>query len=133
MSILNTEKKRKILLVEDDLIVQIVHQNYLQELGCEVDLVGNGKAALAAIDNYYDLIFMDIGLPDILGTEIIKEFRKKYVKKKDVPIIVLTGFSSESSKQEFLASGANDVAIKPIFLDQLENILVRYCTPAENS
>ncbi len=132
MSTLNVEKKRKVLLVEDDLIIQIVHQNYLQELGCEVNLAGNGEAALAAMQNYYDLIFMDIGLPDILGTEVIKEFRKKYTQNKHVPIIVLTGFSSESNKEEFLAAGANDVAIKPIFLDQLENILIKHCT-ADNT
>lgn len=129
----NDKRKLKVLLVEDDNIIQIVHSSYLEKLGCDVDIVGLGKEALVKINNQYDIIFMDMGLPDIDGTILVKEFRKK--TGKHVPIIAITGYSSETSREDYLAAGTDDIAIKPVFLEQLESLLGKYCgnfTPAAN-
>lgn len=121
-----SDNKLKVLLIEDDAIVRIVHMNFLEELGYEVDIACHGTEALTMVDNPYDLILMDMGLPDILGTEVVKEFRRRLTKEKRTPIIALTGYSSESSKLDFLASGIDEVIIKPVFFEQLEQILLQY-------
>lgn len=123
----NNIKKIKVLLVEDDAIVQIVHNNYLQELNCLVDIASNGKEALEKLNGVYDLVFLDMGLPDIHGMDVIKEFRKRTLGKKQTPIISLTGYSAESSKQDFIKAGVEEVMIKPVFLEQLEKIIQKYC------
>jgi CheY-like chemotaxis protein len=119
----NAQSIQKILLVEDDALVRIVHRNFFEELGCVIDIACNGKEALEFLDKHYTLIFMDMGLPDMLGIEVTKEFKKR---NPNVPIIALTGYSSETSKQEFLNSGVDEIIIKPVFFEQLEKILVHY-------
>jgi CheY-like chemotaxis protein len=120
---LKKEFKPKILLIEDDAIVRVVHANFLEGLGCLVDIVVNGKEALARLNQCYDLIFMDMGLPDILGVDVTKKFK---IHQPNIPIIALTGYSSESSKQEFLRAGIDEIMIKPVFIEQLEKILLTY-------
>jgi hypothetical protein len=122
-----TLKRYKALLIEDDNIIQIVHSSYLQKLGCEVDIARHGKEALDLIHNPYDIIFVDMGLPDIDGTILVKEFRKRAFNQH-IPIIAITGYKSESSRQDFLAAGTDDIAIKPVFLEQLEVLLEKYCS-----
>lgn len=119
--------KLKVLLVEDDEIVKIVHNNYLQELDCFVDIASNGKEALEKLNSTYDLVFLDMGLPDIHGIDVIKEFRKRTRGKKQTPVVSLTGYGAESSKQEFMSAGVDDVMVKPVFLEQLEKIIQKYC------
>ncbi len=117
----------KVLLVEDDAIVQIIHKNYLEQLVGTVEIANNGKEALALMNNDYDLIFMDMGLPDIHGTDVVKEFRERTLGKSHVPIVSLTGYGSASSQQEFLKSGVDQVIIKPVFIEQLEKVIKQYC------
>lgn len=128
----NNSKKIRVLLVEDDNIIQIVHSSYLEKLGCEVDIAGHGKEALDLMGNHYDIVFMDMGLPDIDGTILVKEFRKKTKHLKHIPIIAITGYSSESSRQDYLDAGTDDIAIKPVFLEQLEVLLGKYCSAWKN-
>jgi len=116
-----------VLLVEDDEIVQIIHNNYLEELNCHVDVAINGKEALERLNRTYDLVFLDMGLPDIHGIDVIKEFRKRTLGKKQTPVISLTGYGSESSKREFIDAGVDEVIVKPVFLEQLEKIIQKYC------
>ena len=120
-------KKIKVLLVEDNEIVQIVHTNYLEDLDCSVDLASNGKEALEKLNNPYDLVFLDMGLPDMTGIEVITEFRKRTLGKKQTPVVSLTGYSSKTEKQEFIQAGTNEVIVKPVFVEQLKNIIHKYC------
>ena len=123
----NSTNKLRVLLVEDDEIVQIIHNNYLEELNCHVDVAINGKEALERLNRTYDLVFLDMGLPDIHGIDVIKEFRKRTLGKKQTPVISLTGYGSESSKREFIDAGVDEVIVKPVFLEQLEKIIQKYC------
>lgn len=125
-TLMSPETKFKILLIEDDATVRIVHRSFLEKLGYEVEIACNGKDALDKINNRYDLILVDMGLPDILGTDVVKEFRKKSVNRKTLPILALTGYSTESSRHDFLASGIDKVILKPVFLEQLDEILKQY-------
>jgi PAS domain S-box-containing protein len=119
-------KKLKILLVEDDAFVEIIHRNYLEKLVETIHVARNGQEALEKLKDNYDLIFMDMGLPDISGKDVLINYRKRKNKHR-TPIISLTGYSSESNKQEFITAGANEVMIKPVFIEQLENVIQKYC------
>jgi CheY-like chemotaxis protein len=126
MTAVNEAKKLKVLLIEDDATVRIVHSSFLKKLGYDVEIACHGKDAIDRIEMHFDLILVDMGLPDILGTDVVKEFREKAKNGKIIPIIALTGFSTESSKHDFLASGINRVLIKPVFLEELGEILRQY-------
>jgi CheY-like chemotaxis protein len=117
----------KVLLVEDDLIVQRVHQLMLVKLGCQVDIASNGNEALKKVDeSHYEVVFVDIGLPDISGFDLIQQLRKDYLCMKDVPIFALTGYAGVKENQACMAAGATDVAHKPIISSTLRELLERH-------
>jgi len=123
-----TASTARILLVEDDMIVQIVHQKYLEKLVGNVQLATSGGEALNRLTNEaYDLVFMDMGLPDLHGIEVVSQVRKL---KKTVPIVALTGYGNESAIEEFLNAGVDEVMVKPVFLPQLERVIKKYCLEA---
>jgi two-component system aerobic respiration control sensor histidine kinase ArcB len=118
-----------ILLVEDDIIVQRVHQSMLNKLGCSVDLAMTGKAALKMVKSNmpYKIIFVDIGLPDITGFEVIKKITAINKKEDQDPVIyALTGYAGEPEKQACLAAGAHAVLAKPIISSEMRELLDQY-------
>ncbi len=96
----------------------------LRELGYKnIEIVGTGLRAIDAINlNKYDLIILDIGLPDIDGLNISKEMRKS-VENSKTAIIAVTAFSRDEIEEKCYSSGINDVITKPIFIDELRNVL----------
>ncbi len=114
-------KKIKALLVEDDLIVQRIHKSMLTELGCEVDTAACGLDALKMVKDH-DILFVDIGLSDITGFEVIKSIRAN----KAIPIIALTGYTGEKERNKCIDAGANKVVDKPVSLDSLQTILLNF-------
>ena len=113
-----------VLLVEDDMLVQFVHQKMLTNLGCRVDAAENSRKALSMLKNDYKIIFVDIGLPDFNGFDLMKVMRQQY--KLSVPIIALTGFFTEEEKERCLASGADAVLVKPVSQALLKDVLTKY-------
>lgn len=77
-------KKVKALLVEDNLVVQKAHVMLLQDLGCAVEVLDRGELALARVQQgeHYDIIFMDLGLPDCKGTQIAEKIRQWELQNK---------------------------------------------------
>ncbi len=116
----------RVLLVEDSPVVQRVHIRMLEKLGCQVDLAENAMQALAMCANDYDVIFMDVGLPEISGLEITEEIRHREGAKKHTPIIAITGFAHEEDKNNCLAAGMDAVATKPIKPEDLKEILLKW-------
>ena len=127
---LKNDKTKKtdtyVLLIEDNPLIQIVHKTMLEDLGCRVDVAGSAIEALEMIKNKYDILFVDIGLPDTDGFELIKIIKKRNVIKKKVPIIALTGYSEVEEHQKCLNAGANEVVIKPASNETLKKILHDY-------
>jgi two-component system, OmpR family, aerobic respiration control sensor histidine kinase ArcB len=112
-------KVNKILLVEDYPIICKMSKLMLEdieELNCEVDVATSGQAALELIEkNTYDLILLDIGLPDIEGNTVAKcilNHEKPLIAK--VPIIVITAHAEGEKAQEYLCLGVQRVIIKPL-------------------
>lgn len=119
----NSKMKAQVLLVEDDLLIRTATLSYLKTLGYQVDTAVNGKQAYALLQQQYDIILLDIGLPDTTGIEICKRVRKQGANL-DTPIIFLTAHG-ESARGKCMLAGGNDFATKPVTMEKLQKLLYR--------
>jgi DNA-binding response OmpR family regulator len=107
----------KILIVEDDLKISSFLKKGLEEEQYTVDCSFNGKDAFYLIEvNFYDIILLDIMIPDIDGIELCKKLRKQNIS---TPIIMLTAKSQIEDKVIGLNEGANDYLTKPFSFEEL--------------
>lgn len=107
---------KNILIIEDDLRIRRILQLELEHEGYLVSLAKDGKEGLEKAKLIrYDLILLDLMLPEISGEEVCKELRKN----SDVPIIVLTAKENIRSKVELLDMGADDYITKPFNVEEL--------------
>lgn len=107
---------KNILIIEDDLRIRRILQLELEHEGYLVSLAKDGKEGLEKAKLIrYDLILLDLMLPEISGEEVCKELRKN----SDVPIIVLTAKENIRSKVELLDMGADDYITKPFNIEEL--------------
>ena len=105
-----------ILVVEDDHSVRNLVSTTLQTHGYQFDAMINGESALLAMtSHHYDIILLDLGLPDQDGIDIIKTVRTFSV----IPIIVLSARNSNEDKIAALDAGADDYLTKPLNIDEL--------------
>ncbi len=107
------KKKATVLLVEDHPLIAHTHQYYLRQTGCTTDIAATGQSALdQAAQKHYDLIFMDVGLPDKSGIEVTQELRESGWKG---PIIGLTGHAKNPEyRKACFKAGMNEVIGKPV-------------------
>jgi two-component system, OmpR family, aerobic respiration control sensor histidine kinase ArcB len=132
----NTQFECAILVVEDNPINQTVMRAMLSNLGCKVDVAGNGKDSLKLSEtNAYDLIFMDLGLPDMDGLQVTKSLLKseKKLKRKPIPIVGLTAHVMEDDRKNCLDAGMIEVLTKPIVYAQLVELLKKFIKPSKIS
>ncbi|BDX07066.1 response regulator [Planctobacterium marinum] len=107
----------RILIVEDDSIIGDGLVMGLQMDEYAVDWVENLKTANAALaTNNYDLMILDLGLPDGSGLDILRKLRRE---KSSLPVIILTAYDELSDKIKGLDAGADDYLVKPFDLDEL--------------
>jgi len=123
----------KILIVEDDEMVQSLLAAYLRSLGYPISLAASGKEMLACIDSEkISLVLLDLGLPDEDGLTLTRQVRAR----SDVPIIVVTARQGKSDRMAALEMGADDYMTKPFDPDELilrmKNILERTNTSASS-
>ncbi|MFZ6039829.1 response regulator [Vibrio natriegens] len=111
----------RILVAEDNKANQLVIREMFKRVGLSIDIAENGKQAVSMVQEYqYDLIFMDISMPEMDGMQACKAIRSLDDSKAcDIPIIALTAHSLAGDKEKFLASGMNDYLSKPLRLSQL--------------
>jgi CheY-like chemotaxis protein len=122
-----SEKQVSALLVEDHPLVRKMAIITLELLNCKVDAVETGKLAIEyANKNSYDIIFMDIGLPDLDGLTVISHIRAMKGTNYDVPIIALTAHSDKEYIQQSFEVGATDFFVKPLSDDIGRQVLERY-------
>lgn len=116
-----------ILIVEDNHIVRKISVTILEKLLCQVDAADCGRTALDyAKRNTYDMILMDIGLPDISGLDVTKTIRTEEGFNKDAPIVVLTAHSDEEHLLMSKAVGATDFYVKPFSEELGKSLLNKY-------
>ncbi len=105
----------KILLVEDDPTTCVYMEEVFDGSNCSIKIACTGKEALDLMkNNRFDVIFMDIGLPDISGIELVKEIRKF---NNEVYIVALTAYAMADDKENALQAGCNDYVAKPVKTD----------------
>lgn len=115
-----SQSKLKILLAEDNLVNQKVIIKVLQKLGYQADIVSNGVEVLAAVSQtQYDLILMDMQMPEMDGIEATEKICQLYPLEQRPYIIALTANALSSDRDSCLAAGMNDYLSKPIELAQL--------------
>lgn len=113
-----------ILLVEDQLIIQRIELNMINALGRSADVACNGAQALAmAEQKSYQLIFMDLVLPDTTGIEITQQLRAMGVT---TPIVAITGNDDEQTRHECQQAGMNGFLAKPLNPQTLQKVIERY-------
>ena len=115
----------KILIVEDDNKMRNVLKRSLMDAGYLVDAADNGATGLEyALTNIYDLIILDIGLPEINGIDVCRQIRAGSVSSF---ILMLTGSNELSDKVTGLDAGADDYLCKPFEYDELEARIRALC------
>ncbi len=117
-----------ILLAEDNLINQKVLLKILQASGYKAYSVGNGAEAVAAVTKgNYNLVLMDIQMPEVDGFSATSQIRNLEDNKKDTPIIALTAHALMGDREKCLAAGMNEYIPKPIIakdlLDMMDKLL----------
>ncbi|RMW86384.1 ATP-binding protein [Aggregatibacter aphrophilus] len=121
--------KLNILLVEDIEVNVVVAKSLLEKLGYQIDVAMTGAQAIEKFEqNYYDLVFLDIQLPDMSGFDIANYLRQNYengIYDFLPPLIALTA-NVVQKKEEYLAQGMDDVIHKPLSLDELNQCLFDY-------
>lgn len=120
----------RLLLVEDDKLLGDGIQAGLIQAGYAVDWMENGESAESALrSEEYELMILDLGLPDRSGLEVLKRLRNKVFSAQDnaLPVLILTARDTVSDRVTGLDAGADDYMIKPFDLDEL-NARIRALT-----
>ncbi len=128
---LNSIAGAQILLVDDNSINQEVAAEFLRSAGMVVTIVANGRECLEAVEKTtYDLIFMDIQMPEMDGLEATRRIRKDD-RLQDVPIIAMTAHAMMGDREKSLAAGMNDHITKPIDQSELHLCLKEWISPKQ--
>ncbi|MDR1871755.1 MAG: response regulator [Deltaproteobacteria bacterium] len=125
-ALLSGFKGRPILLVEDNEVNQLVASKILRKAGLEVTIANNGLEALKKVqEDHYDLVLMDIQMPEMDGLTATKEIRK-IERFKELPIVAMTAHAMTGDRDLSLASGMNDHVTKPIDIPELFKTLAKW-------
>ncbi|HFC47048.1 MAG TPA: response regulator, partial [Dissulfuribacter thermophilus] len=126
-------KGKKVLVVDDNLINQQILISILTKLGLECHAVSSGKEAIDALSSIpYDLVFMDLQMPEMDGIEATKRIRGQVEEVLDpqVPIVALTAHHLDEEYELFSKAGFSDSLTKPIMQDRLLQCLKRWLAPS---
>jgi CheY-like chemotaxis protein/anti-sigma regulatory factor (Ser/Thr protein kinase) len=116
----------KILLAEDNAVNQKLAIRILDRMGYRVDVAANGLEALASVERQsYDLILMDIQMPEMDGLEATRIIRKKLPPDQQPRIVAMTANAMQGDREMCLAAGMDDYVSKPIQIKELQTALER--------
>jgi CheY-like chemotaxis protein len=121
----------RVLLAEDNPINTKVALRLLERLGYRADTVGNGAEAVAALESRrYDLILMDVQMPEMDGFEASRQIRMRIPQGRQPKIIALTANAMQSDRQLCLSAGMDDYISKPVKLQEIADAICRQFRPA---
>ena len=106
---MHTGQRESILIVEDEKKISEIVRAYLEKEGYRVRLAETGEQALKLLKDAFDLVILDLMLPDIQGEELCSMIREG----SEVPVIILTAKSGEEDRIKGLGIGADDYVVKP--------------------
>jgi signal transduction histidine kinase/ActR/RegA family two-component response regulator len=127
-SLAQVEKGINILLVEDDKVSQLVISRICKRLKWNVYVASSGKEALILLENKkFDIILMDIQMPEISGIEVTKLIRdREKLTGTHIPIIATTAYAMSEDKANIISSGVDDYLSKPIELEKLVELIIKW-------
>jgi len=117
---------KTIIIVEDDVPSMRYYETLLQSSGAEVIKFRTGKEFVDHINNKdikVDLVIMDFLIPLINGIDCTRIFRKE---RKNIPVLMITAYSSEQSKSDAYIAGCNEYILKPIYPEGVFSLLEKY-------
>ena len=125
----------RVLLAEDNLVNRVLATNLMQKQGLTVVCAGNGREAVErCLQGDFDLVFMDIQMPEMDGIEATRKIRAhERTTGTHIPIIALTAHAMKGDKERFLAAGMDDYVSKPVDTDKLVQLLTRYLKRSPDS
>ncbi|ATZ92801.1 MULTISPECIES: aerobic respiration two-component sensor histidine kinase ArcB [Dickeya] len=115
-----------VLLVEDIELNVVVARSVLEKLGSSVEVAMTGQAALDMFDpDEFDLVLLDIQLPDMTGLDVARRLRERYAGQSMPPLVALTA-NVLKDKKEYLDAGMDDVLSKPLAVPALTAVIQQY-------
>jgi PAS domain S-box-containing protein len=127
ISKIDAHGRLRILLAEDNLSNQKVILEMLKRLGYRADAAADGFEVLQALQRQqYDLILMDVRMPELSGLEAAKQIRKLWPASQQPKIIAITAYALEGDREKCLAAGMDDYISKPVKMEDLDDTLRKY-------
>ncbi len=115
-----------ILLAEDNLVNQKVALGMLRRLGCEADVVSDGRAAVEAVEaGDYDVVLMDVQMPEIDGLEAARMIRSRLPEGTRPRLVAMTANAMAEDREACRAAGMDDYVAKPVRMEELQSALLR--------
>ncbi len=131
---MHTLGNARVLVAEDSPINQEVASQHLRVMGCQVDVVDNGVAAVRAVaQTKYDLVLMDCQMPEMDGYEAARRIRREEEDNagSGLPIVALTANAVKGDRETCLAAGMDDYVSKPFTQEQLRKVMLRWLPAAK--
>ena len=125
--------RRLVLVAEDDAVLRYLAKRQLTSLGYDCEIVNDGNAAVEKVkEGKYDLIILDLQMPVMNGLEAAQAIRKYETdsKRNSTPILAMT---ANPRKEQCFDAGMNDFIFKPVALDELKTVLLRWLMGNEQS
>lgn len=120
---------KRIAIVEDDAASLKYYETLLKDSGAVISVYRNGREFVDAVTSgreNFDLVFMDFLVPLVNGIECTRAFRQV---NKSAPVILITAYYSEQTRNEAYIAGCTEYNLKPVFPDKIHMILEKYLSP----
>jgi len=131
---LETTRHTRLLLAEDNVINRQIVLLYLEEMELEADVAHTGKQAVEmTLENRYDLILMDVNMPELDGLEATRQLRRKLPPEHQPVIIGLSASAGSDDLKMALDAGMDSYITKPITYEQLETCLTQIGRPSSDT
>ncbi|WP_439183022.1 response regulator [Carboxylicivirga taeanensis] len=115
----------RILVAEDNVLNQRVAKSLFGQIGHPVDIVSNGMEAVQKMQHHsYDIVFMDILMPQMNGIEALQKMRSK---GNTCPVIAMTASVAESEREYLMSAGMDDFITKPTKVEDLSRMIAKWC------
>jgi PAS domain S-box-containing protein len=116
----------EVLVVEDNVVNQKVALRFLERLGYRAQTAENGLKALAALEERpFDLVFMDLQMPEMDGFEASRQIRARFAPDRQPKIVALTANALQGDRESCLAAGMDDYITKPVKLADISSVIKR--------
>ncbi|MEP6303327.1 MAG: ATP-binding protein, partial [Lentilitoribacter sp.] len=134
IAVIDNNEPLKVLVADDNETNQMIISVILKRLGCYTDIVSDGIEAVQAVkDNSYDIILMDVSMPNMDGLEATRQIRSLASEKSSVKIVALTAYTQEEDKLKVFDAGMDAFLSKPVFRNDIVTLINNMVGQQSNS